>query len=60
MGVIYILGGLFIALIVIVPLIEKHGRRFSSEEMSKMSRWIWPLVAIMLILQLVRMAFLDG
>lgn len=57
MNVFVILGLLFVALIVIVPLIEKYGKRHSPEEISKISRWIWPLVMIILVAQLIKMAF---
>ncbi|MCC2604459.1 hypothetical protein [Planctobacterium marinum] len=57
MTVFIILGLLFLALFVVVPLVEKHGKRHSPEELQKITRWIWPLVGIMLVLQLIRMAF---
>ena len=52
MNVFIILGVLFIALIVIIPLIEKSNLRVSNESASKLSRWIWPLVGLMLVLSL--------
>lgn len=57
MTVFIILGLLFLALVVIVPLVEKHGKRHSPEELQKIARWIWPLVGIMLVLQLLNMMF---
>jgi len=53
MTVLIILGVLFIALVVIVPLIERSNFRMSSEQMGKMGRWILPLLVIMVIIQLV-------
>ncbi|MBQ0758966.1 MAG: hypothetical protein KBT72_04840 [Zhongshania sp.] len=47
-----ILAFLFIALIVLVPLIEKFGPRPSPEQQSKIRRWILPLVGLSLILAL--------
>lgn len=53
MTVLIILGVLFIALVIIVPLIERSKFRMSSEQMSKLGRWILPLLVIMLSIQLV-------
>lgn len=47
-----ILGILLISLIVIVPLIEKFGPKASDARIGKISRWILPLVALALVLQL--------
>lgn len=53
MTVLIILAVLVIALVVIVPLIERSNFRMSNEQMSKLGRWILPLLVIMLIIQLV-------
>ncbi|WP_293751457.1 hypothetical protein [uncultured Paraglaciecola sp.] len=53
MTVLIILAVLFIALVVIVPLIERSNFRMSNEQMGKMGRWILPLLVIMVIIQLV-------
>ncbi|MDF2177040.1 hypothetical protein P2G88_02085 [Aliiglaciecola sp. CAU 1673] len=55
MTVIYILAILFIALIIIIPLLERSKLRMSDEQVGRYSRWIWPLVMILLIAQLIRM-----
>ncbi|CAA0090402.1 Uncharacterised protein [Zhongshania aliphaticivorans] len=47
-----ILAVLFIALIVLVPIIERFGPRPSPEQQAKISRWILPLVGISLIIAL--------
>jgi len=52
MAVVWILGVLFLALIILVPLIERFGPRMSNEEQSKLSRYILPLLAVGLVLQL--------
>lgn len=57
MTVLIILGVLFLSLVIVVPLIERSKTRFSQEEVAKLSRWIWPLVMILLIVQLVRYIF---
>ena len=54
MTVLIILGLLFLSLIIVVPLLERSKTRFSQEELAKLSRWIWPLVMILLIVQLIR------
>jgi uncharacterized membrane protein len=53
MTVFIILAVLFIALVVIVPLIERYNFRMSTEQMGKWGRWILPLLVIMLLIQLV-------
>ena len=53
MTVLIILAILFVALIIIVPLIERSQFRMSSEQMGKLGRWILPLLVIMVIIQLV-------
>jgi hypothetical protein len=57
MNVFIIIGVLFLALLIVVPLIEKYGKRHSPEELSKITKWIWPLVMIVLVAQLIKMAF---
>lgn len=53
MTVLILLAVLFIALVVIVPLIERSNFRMSNEQMGKFGRWILPLLVIMVIIQLV-------
>ncbi|WP_439134969.1 hypothetical protein [Pseudomaricurvus sp.] len=48
-----ILGILFLALIIIIPLVDRFGKKQSDEEVSKISRWILPLVMLLAVLQLV-------
>lgn len=57
MVVFWILGALFLALIIIVPLIEKFGPRMSKEEIGKIARYILPLAGLLLILQLLAYIF---
>ncbi|GAA0355120.1 hypothetical protein GCM10009092_19240 [Bowmanella denitrificans] len=54
MTVLYILGGLFLALVILIPLLERSRHRFSPEQVAKMSRWIWPLMIILAVVQLIR------
>jgi hypothetical protein len=57
MNVLIILGVLFLALIIIVPLVEKSGLRVSNETSSKLARIILPLVAIAILIQLLMYIF---
>ncbi|MFT4994413.1 MAG: hypothetical protein ACI965_001440 [Paraglaciecola sp.] len=52
MTVLIILGILFVALVIIVPLLERSKVKMSDEQMSKLGRWVLPLLAVMLIAQL--------
>lgn len=52
MNVFVILGVLFLALVIIIPLLEKSNMRVSEETTSKVSRWLLPLVGIALALGL--------
>ena len=53
MTVLILLACLFIALIVIVPLIERSGFRMDGEQMGKWGRWILPLAIVLALIQLV-------
>lgn len=60
MGNIFIiLGILFLALLVVVPLIERFGKRSSPEEVSNLSRYILPLLALLALLQTLKYFFFD-
>lgn len=50
MTVFIILGVLFLALVIIIPLVEKSNVRMSDETTAKISRWIWPLMIILIAL----------
>jgi H+/Cl- antiporter ClcA len=52
MDLLLILGILAIALLIIIPILEKHGRAYTQEETKKLSRWIMPLVALLLVIQI--------
>ncbi len=57
MNLLIILGVLFIALIVIIPLIEKSGARADHPIVAKLSRWIIPVLILLAVLQLLRLVF---
>lgn len=50
MTVLIILGVLFLALVIIIPLVEKSNVRMSDETTAKISRWIWPLMIVLIAL----------
>ncbi len=52
-----ILGTLFLALFLIVPLVERFGKKHSKQELHKITRWIMPLLMLLLILQALRYFF---
>ncbi len=53
MTVLYILGLLFIALVVLVPLIERSNFRMDAKQMGKFGRWILPLLVISIVIQII-------
>lgn len=57
MTLLIILGVLFVTLAVAVTLLEKSSFRMSNEDMAKWSRWIWPLLGILLVSQLLMLVF---
>ncbi|GAB3379544.1 hypothetical protein NCG89_16105 [Spongiibacter taiwanensis] len=54
MTLMLILSGLFLALLVVIPLIERYAPQPSTETQNKLSRWILPLVAVGLVLAMLR------
>ena len=48
---------LFVALVVIVPLVERFGKSYSNQEISKIARWVLPLMMLLLVLQALRHFF---
>lgn len=55
MNVLIILVVLFAALAIIIPLIERSKARVSDEQASKFARWVWPLMMVLLVVQLIMM-----
>lgn len=55
MNLLYILAFVAIALFVIVKLTEKTDKEKSMAMAAKAGRWIWPLVMLSLVLQLIYM-----
>jgi hypothetical protein len=52
-----ILAVLFVVLIVILPLVEKYAPKGETRDYGRLSRWIFPLMALLLVAQLVRYYF---
>ena len=57
MEVLILLAVLFGALALIIRLIERSKMRISNEDAAKWAKWIWPLMGILLIAQLLRLLF---
>ncbi len=57
MNLLIILGVLLIALVVIIPLIEKSGMRADSPMIGKLSRWIIPVLILLAVVQLLLLVF---
>ena len=53
-----ILALLFAALFIVVTLTEKYGSR-DSEQTAKLSRYILPLVALLIMAQVIKFAFFS-
>lgn len=53
-----ILTVLFLALIIIVPLVEKYAPKEERRDYSNITRWIIPLMALAVVLQLIRHYFM--
>ncbi|WP_100638482.1 hypothetical protein [Marinobacter salexigens] len=52
-----ILTVLFVALIVILPLVEKYAPKDDGQSYGNLTRFIFPLVAVLIIAQIVRYYF---
>ena len=54
MTVVILLAVLVIALVVVIPLLEKSSFRLSPEHMQKWGRWVLPLAILLALAQLIR------
>ena len=57
MTLLIILVVLFATLAIAVTVMEKSKVRMSDEDTAKWARWIWPLIGVLLIVQLFMLAF---
>lgn len=53
-----ILGVLFLALLIIIPLVERYAPKGEGRDYGNITRWIIPLMALILVLQLIRYYFM--
>ncbi|WP_197019864.1 MULTISPECIES: hypothetical protein [unclassified Pseudoalteromonas] len=53
MNIFVILISLVIALVIIIPLLERYQSKMGLEGATKYSKYIWPLVMISLVVQLI-------
>ncbi|MBQ0762891.1 hypothetical protein [Marinobacter psychrophilus] len=52
-----ILAVLFVALIVILPLIEKYAPKGESRDYGNLTRFIFPLMVVLILAQMIRHFF---
>ncbi|WP_198925088.1 MULTISPECIES: hypothetical protein [unclassified Pseudoalteromonas] len=53
MDIFVILIGLFAALAILIPLLEKYQSKIGLNSATKYSKYIWPLVMVSLVIQLI-------
>ena len=53
-----ILAVLFLGLIIIIPLVEKYAPKGEAPDYSRITRWFIPLMALLLVLQMLRHFFM--
>ncbi|WP_148863826.1 hypothetical protein [Marinobacter fonticola] len=52
-----ILGILFVTLIVLVPFLEKYASKTEPKDYSHLARYIFPLIALLIVLQILSYYF---
>jgi len=52
MTLLKILAVLLLALLVAVPLLERYGKPHDTEDVSSLSKWILPLAALLIVMQM--------
>lgn len=52
-----ILGVLFLTLVVLVPLLEKYASKGGQKDYSHLTRYIFPLIALLIVLQILNYYF---
>ena len=50
---------LFISLFVLVTLLEKFGKKIEEQDLGKLARWLYPLMAVMLGAYLIKYFFMS-
>ncbi|MBQ4844024.1 hypothetical protein [Pseudoalteromonas sp. MMG005] len=59
MNIFVILGGLFVALLVLVPLLERYQQKVGLDKMQRYSKYIFPLVMVSLVIKLLYMLWYE-
>ncbi|MBE0369486.1 hypothetical protein J8L98_05285 [Pseudoalteromonas sp. MMG013] len=59
MNIFVILGGLFVALLVLVPLLERYQQKMGLDKMQRYSKYIFPLVMVSLVIKLLYMLWYE-
>ena len=49
-----IIAILFASLFILIPLLEKYGKERSDEDLQKITRWMAPLMVILIIAMAIR------
>ncbi|MBQ4833896.1 hypothetical protein J8L70_11645 [Pseudoalteromonas sp. MMG010] len=57
MNIVLILISLVVALVIIIPLLEKYQSKVGLQGATKYSKYIWPLVMLSLVIQLLYIIF---
>jgi hypothetical protein len=42
---------LLVSLLIIVPLVERFGKEYSPSDLKKLTKWFFPLLLVLMILQ---------
>jgi hypothetical protein len=45
---------LLVSLVVVVPLVERFGKKYTPGELKKLTKWFFPLLLLLMILQSLR------
>ena len=53
MTLLLIITLLFATLFIVIPLIERSKMRVSDEDAGKIAKWVWPLMIILIVVQLI-------
>ncbi|WP_111495135.1 MULTISPECIES: hypothetical protein [Marinobacter] len=52
-----ILAVLFLTLFILIPILEKYAGNDDGRDYSKLTRWIFPLLALLIVMQMVQHFF---
>ncbi|MBD1584015.1 hypothetical protein HG263_17605 [Pseudoalteromonas sp. JBTF-M23] len=60
MNIIVILVSLIVALLILVPLLERYQHRLGLDKMQRYSKYILPLIMVSLVIKLLYMLWYEG